>query len=419
VAGDLTLSVSLEPRPYLLANKVQHYVWGSRGPDAFIPRLLGIRGEKDRPYAELWMGTHPNAPSDVVVDGARVPLPQLLSRYPLEILGEEVYARFGGAFPFLFKVLSAAEVLSIQAHPNKTQAERLHAQDPEHYADDNHKPEIAIALDSLMALVGFRGLDEIAQVLERYPELADFVGQEVVGQLRGAERAPRDLVRLVYATLMRRSITHQEELAASIAQLSQRLRRSGDSLTQEEQIFLDVEKKYAADVGLYSIFLLKLVHLERGQGLFTGPGVPHAYLKGNIVECMATSDNVVRAGLTPKFKDVETLVDLLTYETEPVAILGGEPEEDRVVYRAPVAEFQVSRWKVKPGRERVRGNTPGILLITQGQVRVRWGAGSKGGEMALQRGQSVLVPAFLDEFELVSSDHAELFQAIVPPLHDA
>ena len=409
----------LEPRPYLLANKIQHYAWGARGKDAFIPRLLGIEAQADRPYAELWMGTHPNAPSDVIVDGARVALSKLIARYPLEILGEEVSARFSGAFPFLLKVLSAAEALSIQAHPNKEQAVFLHAQDPEHYADDNHKPEIAIALDSLTALVGFRSLGDIVLSLTRYPELAGFIGPEVVRRLQRAgepgEQEQRDLVRLMYATLMRRSITHPAELAASIARLSERLRDSSAVLTQEERIFLDLAR-YEADVGRFSVFLLNLLHLKKGQGIFIGPGVPHAYLQGNIVECMATSDNVVRAGLTPKFKDIERLLDILTFETKAVSILGERPDLDDVTYRAPVSEFQVSWWGLKAGAEkRVSGNALRVLLVTQGKILIRWGSGADGDEEVFRQGQAILIPAFLDEFRLVSRGIAELFRVKVPP----
>jgi mannose-6-phosphate isomerase len=402
----------LQPRPYLLVNKIQHYAWGTRGKDAFIPRFLGIEPDADQPYAELWMGTHPAAPSDVVVDGARAPLPRLVAEHPAEILGPRVSTEFNGKFPFLFKVLSAAEALSIQAHPDKAQAERLHARDPAHYPDGNHKPEIAIALDSLMALAGFKPFSEILQALEAHPELAGFVGQATVSRLRQAQQPTatqeRDLVRTMYSVLMKRSLTRQEALADSINQLASRL-HSKDALTEQEQIFLELVPKYPGDVGLFSIFLLNLVHLERGQGVFIGAGIPHAYLKGNIVECMAASDNVVRAGLTPKYKDVETLVEILTYETGPVSILNEGADQTETIYHTPASEFQVARWQLKSGQgwREIDNDTPAILLITQGQVRLAWAA----GEERFQRGQSILIPAFLKEWELTANKPAELFVA--------
>ncbi len=414
--------VSFKPRPYLLINKIQPYAWGTRGKEAFIPRFLGMESEKDRPYAELWMGTHPKAPSDVMLDGSCVPLPQLISRYPLEILGRTVAARFSGQFPFLFKVLSAAEALSIQAHPDKKQAEFLHARDPEHYPDDNHKPEIAIALDSLTALIGFKRPSDIAEHgLAKYPELADFIGQENVSGLRNL-REPfhfeeQDVLRTAYSALMRRSIARQEELGKAIDQLGRRLSESTDALLEEERIFLELRKKYPADVGLISIFLLNLIHLEKGQGVFIGPGIPHAYLKGNIVECMATSDNVVRAGLTWKFKDVETLLDILSYDTQPVSVLGGNLDRPEVVYQTPATEFQVSRWTmIGPHEEKkVVVNSPQVLLVTKGNCLISWGSGSQSGQEEFQQGQSVLIPAFLKEFTLLATTSLiELFKVEVP-----
>jgi mannose-6-phosphate isomerase len=397
-----------EPRPYLLANKIQHYAWGSKGKEAFIPQFLGIEAEKDQPFAELWIGAHPRAPSDVILDGGCVSLPQLVSQYPQEILGGRVATRFSGAFPFLFKVLSAAEALSIQAHPNKEQARLLHQEDPLHYPDDNHKPEVAVALDSLTALMGFKSLPEIRQNLAKYPELADLIGR--VDDSSHLEQP--GVLQTIFSKLMRRAATHKKELVFSIERLAGRLVEARETLTEEEQLFLDLRIKYPEDAGLYAVFLLNLIHLERGQGVFIGPGIPHAYLKGNIVECMATSDNVVRAGLTRKFKDVETLVEILTYDTRPIPVLEEHPGAARVVYQTPVPEFQVSRWALKPGQESVETppDTPQVLLVVQGNVRIGWGTVGQ----TFQQGQSILIPACLKTYKLSSTGPAELFTAQVP-----
>ena len=404
-----------DPRPYPLINRIQPYAWGARGQDAFIPRLLGIEPQQDTPYAELWMGAHPNAPSQVVVDGEQVSLRQLIARYPREILGEAVAERFSGELPFLFKVLSTAEALSIQAHPTKEQARSLHAQDPEHYPDDNHKPELAVALDSLTALVGFKPFPDVLWTLEQYPELADFIGAEVVDGTKDAREAPpqeqQAFLRALYATLIARSVAHAGELAAATGRLAERLNTG--AAQEEDRLFLDLRQKYSgADAGLFTIFLLNLVHLEAGQGLFIKADIPHAYLKGNIVECMANSDNVVRAGLTPKFKDVETLVDILTYEMGPPPIIEGDANAAEIVYQTPVDEFQVSRLRMQPGQERAEltGGGPQIMLITAGDVLIGW----EGGEAAFGRGQSVLLPAFLGGFGLKATASSELFRVQVP-----
>ena len=133
------------PRPYRMHNQIQHYAWGTRDQDAYIAHLLGNEPEEGVPYAELWMGAHPKAPSTIELeDGRTVALNMWIKAHPNAILGREVAERYG-KLPFLFKVLSAGQSLSIQAHPTKAQAEKLHARDPEHYPDNNHKPEIAVA----------------------------------------------------------------------------------------------------------------------------------------------------------------------------------------------------------------------------------------------------------------------------------
>ncbi|MFL7795039.1 MAG: mannose-6-phosphate isomerase, class I [Anaerolineae bacterium] len=403
------------PHPYLLVNQIQPYAWGTRGQDAFIPHLLGIAAESNTPYAELWMGAHPNASSQVVADGRQVSLRQLIAQYPREILGATVAERFSGEMPFLLKVLSTAEALSIQAHPTKEQARLLHARDPEHYPDDNHKPELAVALDSLTALVGFKPFPDVLRALERYPELTNFIGAEAVAGARGAQdtspQEQRACLRALYGTLVARSVAHADKLIAATGQLAERL--SARTAREEERLFLKMRQKYSgADVGLFTIFLLNLLHLKAGQGLFIKAGIPHAYLKGNIVECMANSDNVVRAGLTPKFKDVETLVDILTYEMGPPPIIEGDADAAEIVYRTPAPEFQVSRLRMQPGQERAdsTGGGPQILLVTAGEVIIS----REKGNAAFQRGQSVLLPAFLGGFGLKAAASAELFRVQVP-----
>jgi mannose-6-phosphate isomerase len=413
-------ALPVEPRPYLMRNHIQHYAWGTRNDEAFIPRLLGTSPRPDTPYAELWMGAHPKAPSTVVVAGTAVSLDQWIAAHPLELLGPAVAERFSGRLPFLFKVLSAQEALSIQAHPDKAQAEVLHARDPEHYPDDNHKPELAVALDSLTALVGIKSLAGILDVLDRYPELADLVGREIHHQLKTARNPAypeqQSLARGVFAALIRRSATCAEELSRSIDRLAGRLTESAGELREEERLFLDLRQKYTgADVGLLAIFLLNLVHLRAGEGIYTPAGIPHAYLKGNIVECMANSDNVVRVGLTPKFKDAEALIDILDCQPEAVYFLAGDPESAEVTYQTPFAEFQVSRRRMEPGAEKsIAGSGPQVVIVTRGDVLIRWGGDRESGAEALRQGQSVFVPALLEEFQVKAMRCAELFVAQVP-----
>jgi mannose-6-phosphate isomerase len=416
------VEMPVKSRPYLMQNQIQPYAWGTRNDEAFIPRLLGITPQPDAPYAELWMGAHPKAPSTIRTEAGPVPLDQWIAAHPLEILGEAVTERFSGRLPFLFKVLSTQEALSIQAHPDKAQAEALHARDPQHYPDDNHKPELAVALDSLTALVGIRPFAEIMEALDRYPELAESIGSEICQRLESAGSPTygeqQDLLRALFAALIGRSVTYAEELSRSIDRLAERLGQSGDGLEEEERLFLDLWQKYSgADVGLFAIFLLNLVHLKAGEGVFTPAGIPHAYLRGNIVECMANSDNVVRVGLTPKFKDAQALIDILDCQPGGISLVAGDPGPAEVVYRTPFAEFEVSRWRMEPGLEKKdAASGPRILLVTRGQVIIRWDGNSGDGEEALRQGQSIFVPALLQELEVGAKGSVELFGVRVPDL---
>lgn len=413
-------AVQLKPQPYILRNTIQHYAWGARGKEAYIPRLLGIEAKQNTPYAELWLGAHLKAPSTVILNDHQVHLNQLISDYPLEILGKRVSEKFANSFPFLFKVLSVAEVLSIQSHPNKKQAEYLHKKAPEHYPDTNHKPELAIALDSLTALVGFKCFSDIIVTLERYPEMMDFCGNTLKNKITKTKNyssaEQRELLRTFVLTLVKHSVSRKEELMKAIFKLKKRLLNSEDPLTEKEALFLNLSDKYAGDVGLFFIFLLNLLHIKKGQGIFIDAGIPHAYIKGNIVECMANSDNVVRVGLTPKYKDAEALVGILSYHVNPVPILCGINVDGEIVYPTSASEFEVKRLEMKAGmiREETVRDGPEIVLITEGKVSVSWKFDLNSCKKTFQKGHSFLLPAFLKEYLIEALSPAEIFKVRVP-----
>jgi len=407
---------TLQPRPYVLTNKIQPYKWGSRGAQAFIPNLLGIAPEPDRAYAELWMGAHPSAPSTIRLNDADAPLTDVIRQFPEQCLGALVQQRFAGKLPFLLKVLSADKALSIQAHPDKKQAEHLHRRHPEHYPDDNHKPEIAIPLDSLTALVGFKTIADLAAAFEKYPEIATFIGADLATQFqvtRANSAQASELLKTMYTRYIRNAMADPQQLARATDALAKRLSTSPASLSDEARLFLEQKHLYdSADVGLISIFLLNLVTLGQGQAVFLDAGIPHAYIRGNIVECMANSDNVVRAGLTPKYKDVATLVDILTYQPGPIRILQPDEQGDETVYRAPIAEFEVHRWKLAAGSQKIQtGNrSPQIVLITDGQIELTWDNESE----TYHRGESLFIPAFLNQFCVLARRGATVFQVVAP-----
>lgn len=396
-------------RPQKLDCQIQHYAWGSQGPDAYLAKLKGIENP-DQPMAELWMGAHPKCPSEI----AGVGLDQLLKVSPLEILGKATHEAHPHQLPYLFKVLCAGDALSIQLHPNKSEAEELHAQDPEHYPDDNHKPEIAIALDRLEALLGFETFENIVINIESNHELKSFIGEESLLSLEKASSDDDSIrnveVKRVFNGLFAKSLSDRDELKTLTASMAQRLCAQND-LSARDQWFVNLQKTYPeGDIGLFCLYFLNYRVLERGDGVFLKADVPHAYLKGNIIECMANSDNVVRAGLTPKFVDVENLAKIVLVECSPLVTqaaedngLGGE------CYRVPISEFEVHTWKAEQETldvEMARLSGPRILVVTEGQVS----ASAEGESVVAQKGE-VLLLADACSSSLRLSKGTEIFMA--------
>ncbi len=409
-------------RPYRLHNQIQNYAWGTRDSDAFIPHLLQFDPQPGVPYAELWMGTHPKAPSQVELpDGSMMLLHDWIAQEPWAALGKAVHAQFGG-LPFLFKVLSAAQSLSIQAHPNKAQAETLHEHDPAHYPDDNHKPEIAIALDHLTALMGFKPFDRLVGTLSRHPEIADFVGRETVDRIV-ATTTPSEIIagtltRELFAKLIQHAIEDPVALSTAVDALAQRLAAGYDHPTEAETLFLELRERYGSqDVGLFALFLFNIVHLKAGEGLYTEAGVPHAYLKGNIVECMASSDNVVRVGLTPKYRDAAALIKIVDTAPRIPEILDGSPTTlpsgvTTANYPGQAQELETARLVLPAGAhfEVTKGDRPAVALVIGGSIDLLW-----DGELdTYAQGASAFLPACLDSYTIHATEDAEVMVAHVP-----
>lgn len=193
-----------------------------------------------------------------------------------------------GNLPFLFKVLSVNQALSIQAHPNKSLARILHARDKEHYRDDNHKPEMAIALTDFEAMCGFRPTEEIIAFAKSVPEFRSLLNDEALDSLKSKNE--EKILKLIFRSWMSTEKNKIEELTS---RLTSRLENS-ENLNAAEQLALRLSKTYPGDIGIFAAFVLNFITMKPGDGIFLRANMPHSYLKGDIVECMACSDNVVR-----------------------------------------------------------------------------------------------------------------------------
>lgn len=388
------------PPPFFrLTCRYQQYAWGKPGTSSKVAQLSteACRStsasappvDTGKPYAELWMGTHPNAPSSLY-DHPQTTLLSLIQRHPQKLLGAAVASKFQNDLPFLFKVLSIEQALSIQAHPDKALAKRLHTSRPDVYKDPNHKPEIAIALTPFEGLCGFKRLEELAIALEQTPELRRVVGNVVAQEFQTYVReynlkrrasesarpekesnnhADRQVLRGLFEALMKQ---RQSVVEACLAALLKRLPATGAERGSTAELVHRLAKQYPNDVGVFCSFFLNYIYLLPGQSMFLSANEPHAYLSGDCVECMATSDNVVRAGLTPKLKDVDVLVGMLTYDgwdAEDLVSQGEAMGAASKVYRAPVQEFSVMMTNVDGATEMPAIQGPSVLIIVQGECR--------------------------------------------------
>jgi mannose-6-phosphate isomerase len=403
----------LNSQPYKLFNKIQNYEWGTINENAFIPKLLQFEAVKDLPYAELWIGAHPKAPSEIEVSGRRIPLNEVVNNYPIECLGEYVSKKFDGKFPFLLKVLSASRALSIQLHPNKMQAEILHTKDPKNYPDNNHKPEIAIAIDELTAIAGFKPVGKIILIVKALPELSEIVDDVILRSLFEAKTQieKERVVKELYIAIMKSS-NEKSKLDLCFSKMYNRI-KTKSYLTDEETQFLIQYERYGNDIGLISFFFFNMINLKSDQAIFTNSGVPHAYLNGNIIECMANSDNVVRAGLTHKYKDVKTLTEIIRYEFDEYEIINSAATNDEVVYNTPALEFEVSVFSKSSGYNRTidSNGKPSVFLIMKGMLEITWESDGKLHNQKFISGESFLIPASLKRIEL-SADVAVKYYVV-------
>ncbi|MFE9632178.1 mannose-6-phosphate isomerase, class I [Streptomyces sp. NPDC006463] len=362
-----------------LTNTIRPYAWGST---TAIPTLLGVEPTGE-PQAEMWMGAHPGAPSRVDRGAGETALSEVIAADPEGELGAAVVAKFGPRLPFLLKILAAGAPLSLQVHPDLAQA-KAGFEDEErrgipidaghrNYKDPNHKPEMLCALTPFDGLCGFRPPQQSADLLEG-------LGVDSLKPYADLLRAhPEDaaLREMLTAVLT----ADREEMAHTVTEVAAAAERLGGPYAP----YVALAHEFPGDPGVIAAMLLNHFRLQPGEAVFLGAGIPHAYIQGLGVELLANSDNVLRAGLTPKHVDVPELMKIVKLESGDPHLLRPEDEGEEV-YETPIDEFRLSRFLLAPGgASRVLpGDTPQILLCTAGSPRV--------GELSLSPGESVFVP---------------------------
>ncbi|MFE6691594.1 mannose-6-phosphate isomerase, class I [Streptomyces sp. NPDC057743] len=395
-----------------LVNTVRPYAWGST---TALPDLLGVPPTGE-PQAELWLGAHPGAPSRLDRGDGPVSLADVIAADPEAELGAETVRAFGPRLPFLFKILAAGAPLSLQVHPDRTQAETGYAAEEargipldaphRNYKDPHHKPELICALTPFDGLCGFRHPAEAADLLAGL-DVADLKPYVDILRASPEESALREVLTAVLGA-ERHAIAATVERAATAAA---HLAPKGGPHAEAYAAYAGLAHHHPGDPGILAAMLLNHVQLQPGEALFLGAGIPHAYLNGLGVELMANSDNVLRCGLTPKHVDVPELLRVVRFEPRDAGVLRPEDVDGEEVYDTPIDEFRLSRFALAPGGapRPLPARTPQILLCTAGTVRLTSDTGTTR-ELTLTPGGSVFAPA---GEHLTASGDGTLFRATV------
>ncbi len=389
-----------------LEGAVKNYDWGSR---TILATLRGETGPSSEPEAELWLGAHASGSALVVLpDGSRVALAALVERDPRGVLGDAVIRRLGARFPYLFKVLAVARALSLQAHPDAEQARVGYLSEQSRgvplearlYADDRAKPELVLAHTRFHALCGFRPLAEIRADFERMGlgDVAPHAGAAEDEWLRSffarwfAPDAPGSrATRLDRALAAAARVSEEDEAAALMIRLA---------------------AQHPGDPGILAPLLLHSIELSPGEAIFLEAGELHCYLEGAAAEIMSSSDNVLRAGLTTKLRAGDALLRIARFASRRPQVLRGAMCAPGVrVYATPAEEFELGSVEVGAEGVAIAGErSVEVLLCTEGAVQVAPLAG--GASLALESGQSCLVPAAVGGYRVIGQ--GRLYRASVP-----
>jgi mannose-6-phosphate isomerase len=395
-----------------LTNPTQPYVWGST---TAIPDLLGFPATSEA-VAESWMGAHPSAPSRVMTADGETGLDALIAARAEALLGSDVVARFGLALPYLLKIIAAESPLSLQVHPDIEQARRGYAAEQaagipvnaphRNYRDGNHKPELVYALTTFEALCGFRAPLRVAELLTG-------LDAPLAKQLHGLLTAQPSYegIRAAFTQLLKPATRPTVEEVGDVAEACATRLAHGSPSPRADRTVVLLANAYPGDPGVVTSLLLNAVTLQPGDAMFIPAGGVHAYLHGTAVEIMASSDNVLRAGLTPKHVDVDELLRNVDYiAAPPIRIAPQDFHGATKVFYAPVDDFELSVTAVDDDRVHpLPGGGPRILLCLSGELTI---ASSGDGNITLGKGQSLFAPA--SDGGLTARGRGTVVQADVP-----
>jgi mannose-6-phosphate isomerase len=360
---------------YKLHGVHRHYDWGGT---QYIPQLMQLKNDQNKPFAEYWMGAHASAPAIIDTDQfGSITLDQLLQK-----------DKSIGNLPYLYKILDVASMLSIQVHPNKSDAAIGFEKEEKagisltasnrNYKDKNHKPEVMVALSDFWLLHGFLAP---ALMQKRLNEFQPFKGLVNAFANDDYKKLYQHFMQLETADSDAILIPLLEEAVASVKN------GSVDKMHPHwwaNKYYQGVVPSAHVDKGIFSIYILNIVFIPQNHGIFQGAGLLHAYLEGQNIELMANSDNVLRGGLTPKHVDMNELMQHVLFKPTYPAVMEGTPiNPTEVNYPCPVSDFGLSKLAIKAGESyTIHTQSIEMLLVMEGQMELQ-GQIYQAGEVAL------------------------------------
>lgn len=396
---------------------VQHYAWGGYH---FLPALLSLDNKERKPFAELWFGDHSGGTSPLIKsdDSKTENLRQFIDLDPSSLLGEKTYIKDGGRLPFLLKILNVHKMLSIQAHPSKEAAIKGFLDENKRqiplnaynrvFKDQNPKPEMMVALSPFWLLHGFLPAGKAAEQLDKIPSLKEFSN---VFKTEGIKKGYQKWMELP-----------QTEIDNILAPLRKSLLDAPDASLNKnspdfwaKKAFHDfIREDGHLDRGIFSIYVMNIVHLQPGEAIFQDSGLLHAYLEGTNIELMVNSDNVFRGGLTDKYMDIPLLLDHLDFrptlpnKLKPVII---DQKEKRFII--PSSDFELKEYALEKGVDLCipPSSGPSILLCLHGSICLK-----AENSLIVPSGEALFVPHNTQiDLQQKGEETAVLFKAGIPP----
>ncbi|KAK4919861.1 hypothetical protein LTR66_016771 [Elasticomyces elasticus] len=352
-----------------------NYPWGKVGEDSLAARLCsatpynGFKLEKEKSYAEMWMGTYPTTPSYVLKTGEL--LQDVINANKEQLVGKTVLDKFGADLPFLPKILSIQKALPLQIHPDIELSKKLHKENPDQFGDTNHKPEIAVALSFFEAFCGFKPKSDIQQLLELEP-LKQFRPKDS----QWTDSTMRELCKNML-------VAPEKTVADTLKALGDLPKSQFGSHSHIPELVPRLISQYGqADNGsLVTLILMNFLTFQPGEAICIPADGIHAYLKGDIVECMARSDNVLNTGFCPRADrdSVDLFVSALTFKQHD----SKKPLLDRVdseysttgkttAFKPPMGEFNMLVTQLGKGDKDTIKEIPGpsVAFMTSGGGRM-------------------------------------------------